>query len=68
MFIFIFVTVINVPAVAFIGIWFFLQLLNSLGARFSNVAWFAHIGGFLFGLITIKLFEKRDRKHKYRVY
>jgi membrane associated rhomboid family serine protease len=68
LFIFIFVTVINVPAVAFIGIWFFLQLLNSLGARFSNVAWFAHIGGFLFGLITIKLFEKRDKQHKYRVY
>lgn len=68
-FIFIFITVINVPAVTFIGIWFFLQLLNSLGARYSNVAWYAHIGGFLFGLITIKLFEKKEKPYRhYRIY
>jgi membrane associated rhomboid family serine protease len=68
MFIFIFVTVINVPAVAFIGIWFFLQVLNSLVGPLSNVAWFAHIGGFLSGLLFIKIFEKRKKKQRYRVY
>jgi membrane associated rhomboid family serine protease len=68
MFIFIFVTIINVPAVAFIGIWFFLQVLNSLAGPLSNVAWFAHIGGFIFGLIFIKVFEKREKKQRYRVY
>jgi membrane associated rhomboid family serine protease len=68
MFIFIFVTVINVPAVAFIGIWFFLQVLNSLVGPLSNVAWFAHIGGFIFGLMFIKIFEKRLKQQKYRVY
>lgn len=60
LFIFIFITLINVPAVAFIGIWFFLQLISSLGAGASNVAWYAHIGGFIFGLATILLFQKRD--------
>jgi membrane associated rhomboid family serine protease len=60
MFIFIFITLINVPAVTFIGIWFFLQLVNSLGAGASNVAWYAHIGGFIFGIATILLFQKRN--------
>jgi len=68
MFIFIFVTVINVPAVAFIGIWFFLQVLSSLAGPLAGVAWFAHIGGFVFGLIFLKVFEKSEKKHRYRVY
>jgi len=43
------------PAVLFLGWWFLLQFFNgalSLGARaqqFSGVAWWAHVGGFLFG-------------------
>lgn len=68
MFIFIFVTIINVPAAAFIGIWFFMQVLYSLLGPLSNVAWFAHIGGFLFGLAFIKIFEKRQKKQRYRLY
>jgi len=68
MFIFIFVTIINVPAAAFLGIWFFLQVLYSLFGTQSNVAWFAHIGGFIFGLAFIKIFEKRQKKQRYRVY
>ena len=67
-FIFIFITVISVPAGVFIGIWFFIQLLSSIGARASNVAWYAHIGGFIFGLLAIKLFQKREGYRKYRVY
>lgn len=68
MFIFIFVTIISIPAVTFIGIWFFIQLISSIGARYSNVAWFAHIGGFLFGLLTVRMFEKKQGYRKYRVY
>ena len=67
-FIFIFITVVNVPAVAFIGIWFFIQLLSTFGRASRNVAWFAHIGGFVFGLLTIKLFQKKEGYKKYRVY
>ncbi len=68
LFIFIFITVINVPAVAFIGIWFFIQLLSSLGRTASNVAWFAHIGGFIFGILAIWLFQKKEGYRKYRIY
>ena len=67
-FLFIFITVINVPAVAFIGIWFFLQLLSSVTRSGSNVAWFAHIGGFIFGLLAIWLFQKKKKYRKYSIY
>ena len=51
-----------VPAYLVIGLWFLLQLLNgvmSLGVgQMGGVAWFAHIGGFLAGLLLIKLFAR----------
>jgi len=52
------------PAVLFLGWWFLLQFFNgalSLGARtdaFSGVAWWAHVGGFLFGF-GVCLFARR---------
>ncbi|MCX5805269.1 MAG: rhomboid family intramembrane serine protease [Proteobacteria bacterium] len=52
-FIFIFIKVVELPAVVLLTIWFFIQLLFSQG---DGVAWYAHIGGFIFGLITIKIF------------
>jgi len=50
-----------VPAAALIGIWFLMQLFTgaaSLGqaAGDSGVAWWAHVGGFLAGLLLVKLF------------
>jgi membrane associated rhomboid family serine protease len=68
LFIFIFITIISVPAIVFIGIWFFIQLIAGIGRAGAGVAWFAHIGGFIFGLATIKLFEKKKSKRKYKVY
>jgi membrane associated rhomboid family serine protease len=60
-FIIIFVTVIELPALLVLGAWFLLQLADAstqpLGG--GGVAYFAHIGGFLFGLLTIKLFANR---------
>ena len=53
------------PAVLFLGWWFLLQFFNgalSLGASgpgFSGVAWWAHVGGFLFGF-TVCLFARRQ--------
>jgi membrane associated rhomboid family serine protease len=67
-FIFVFITVITVPAVAFIGIWFLMQLLFGLAVSASNVAWFAHIGGFVFGLLAVSLFQKREGYRRYKVY
>ena len=51
--IFFFITVIEVPAVLFLGLWFLIQFLSgsaALGsATTTGVAWWAHIGGFAVG-------------------
>jgi membrane associated rhomboid family serine protease len=56
-----FITLLDLPALLVLGAWFALQLLDAavnspLG---GGVAYFAHIGGFLFGLLLIKLFADR---------
>ncbi len=68
-FIIFFVTLIEIPAVIMLGIWFALQFLPAIGqlatpnvsATGGGVAYFAHIGGFVFGLATIRLFANRYR-------
>jgi len=54
-----FIRMVKIPAFFVLGFWFFLQLLNglpSLGAEATGgVAWLAHIGGFLGGVLLIKL-------------
>jgi membrane associated rhomboid family serine protease len=52
-FIVIFITTVEIPAMLLLTVWFLFQILFSRG---QGVAWFAHIGGFLFGLVTIKIF------------
>jgi membrane associated rhomboid family serine protease len=56
-----FITLLELPALLVLGAWFLLQVLDAsfqpLGA--GGVAYFAHIGGFLFGLVLIKLFADR---------
>lgn len=51
---------IEIPAFFFLGIWFVLQFLNALGSSGGTpgVAWWAHIGGFMFGILLLKLFLK----------
>ncbi len=49
-----FFTFLEVPAVIFLVLWFGLQLLNGvagIGTQGDLVAWWAHIGGFLTGLV-----------------
>jgi membrane associated rhomboid family serine protease len=48
---------IEIPAYFFLGFWFALQFLNALGSSggAAGVAWWAHIGGFLFGIILLKV-------------
>jgi len=48
----IFIWLIPVPAAVILGVWFVSQLLN-VGLQ-GGVAWFAHIGGFLIGMIWIR--------------
>jgi membrane associated rhomboid family serine protease len=60
--IFIFIRLIYVPAYFFIGFWFVVQLLSAIyGGSETGVAFFAHIGGFLCGLILAKLMGARPR-------
>ena len=60
-----FIRITVIPAIVLVGFWFLLQLISQVGALAATdqggVAYMAHIGGFLFGLITVRLFEKRER-------
>jgi len=51
---------VEIPAFFFLGIWFFLQFINAAAsqAAISGIAWWAHIGGFLFGIFFLFLFLK----------
>ncbi len=58
------VTTISVPAIFMLGYWFLLQLLQALpalGASAGGVAFWAHSGGFLAGLVMVKLFQNSRR-------
>ena len=60
--VFFFLTLMEVPAVIYLALWFVLQLFNgtlSLGGVANPVAWWAHIGGFVAGMILIKLMAPR---------
>lgn len=70
--IFFFIELAELPAFLIIGLWFVLQLANGVAsitsqpvsAGVGGVAWFAHIGGFLTGLLLILVLRKR-RKRSY---
>jgi membrane associated rhomboid family serine protease len=76
-FIVIIFTIVTLPAVLVLGLWFLLQLLPAFSEPVGNtgggVAYFAHIGGFLFGLLAIKLLannvnEDYDQARRIPVY
>lgn len=63
-FLFIFFRVAYIPAAFVIGFWFLMQILNFgvvAHAQSGGVAYVAHIGGFLFGVVTARLFEDPQR-------
>ena len=47
--------VVEVPALVFLGGWFVLQLLSGLKSEAGGVAWWAHIGGFVVGLLIMPM-------------
>ena len=62
--IFVFIKVTFIPAAFLIGFWFLTQLFSAgavAQAQTGGVAYLAHIGGFLFGAITARLFEDPRR-------
>ena len=58
--------IIKMRAVYLLGIWFFFQIFQgyfSLGQEsMGGVAWFAHIGGFVSGIILVNIFKKRPNR------
>ncbi len=70
-FIVFFFTIVELPALLILGFWFIQQALfgyfdlTSGGNAEGGVAYFAHIGGFVFGLLAIKLFaDERKRRRQ----
>jgi membrane associated rhomboid family serine protease len=64
LFIFIFLRVTLIPAALLIGFWFLTQLVSAgsvAQVQGGGVAYLAHIGGFIFGAITARLFEDPRR-------
>lgn len=68
---FIFWQIVEIPAPFFLGIWFLYQFflgVSSLGIRdATGVAFWAHVGGFLAGVILIKMFLLKKRYNDYSV-
>ena len=64
-FIIIFFTIVRLPALLVLGIWILIQVASvprgsrSPSGASGGVAYFAHIGGFLFGLLLIRVFANR---------
>ena len=68
-FIIFFVTIVEIPAMIMLGIWFVLQFIPAVAdvattdvAGEGGVAYLAHVGGFIFGLAAIKLFANRRKE------
>ena len=60
LFIFIFGRITFIPAALLIGFWFLMQLVHAgsvAQVQTGGVAYLAHVGGFIFGAVTARLFE-----------
>jgi len=60
-FLFIFITTVELPAYIVIGLWFLLQLVSGVGSVSGDtgVAYMAHVGGFLAGMLLLLVFRPR---------
>lgn len=64
--IFLFPWVMEISAFIFLGFWFVSQLYSGVlslsmpaGASVGGIAWWAHVGGFIFGMVTVYIFANR---------
>jgi membrane associated rhomboid family serine protease len=58
---FIFITIVRLPAWIFLGIWFVMQLFEGTFGAAQGVAVWAHVGGFLFGVLIAWITSRRGR-------
>ncbi len=56
-----YVRTVEVPAMLVLGFWFLLQFLNALlsGGSIGGVAWYAHVAGFIAGMLLIGIFKRK---------
>ena len=71
--IFIFIQTVELPAVIFLGLWFFSNLWSGIGSlaadtRAGGVAWWAHIGGFIVGFLWALPLRRRVGRRRQRYY
>jgi membrane associated rhomboid family serine protease len=62
--------IVEIPAVVFLGLWFLMQVSSGLlsGTNLADgqsVAWWAHAGGFIFGMLLVRVFGKLDCRYCY---
>jgi membrane associated rhomboid family serine protease len=68
---FIFPWFVQIPALIFLGLWFISQLFSGLASisaqsgAWGGVAWWAHIGGFVFGLMIALFIGARRRASRW---
>ena len=67
--IFIFIKLVELPAIVVLGFWFVMQFLNGYyslqytgAVNAAGVAWFSHVGGFVLGVLGILILKKRMKK------
>lgn len=69
--IFFFLTLVEIPALLFIGFWFISQLFSglvSIGTQAGGVAWWAHVGGFVVGLVLAPIFARLGPRRPVEAY
>ena len=55
---------VSLPSLLFLGLWFVMQLkygMQMVGAEGGGVAWWAHIGGFVAGMVLLNVFKPKRR-------
>ena len=70
--VFVFLTTMEIPAYIILAYWFVIQFFSGIGSlghsqlSQGGVAWFAHIGGFLAGIVLILVMRTRRRWSHWR--
>jgi membrane associated rhomboid family serine protease len=74
-FVFFFITTIEIPAPIMLAYWFVIQLFSGLGSiarthlsEGGGVAFFAHVGGFITGMVLVKIMGTTERYNRRRDY
>jgi membrane associated rhomboid family serine protease len=70
--IFFFIQIIEIPALIVLGLWFLFQFLEgtaslavATSANTGGVAWWAHIGGFVIGIVLLNVLARKPRHEIY---